>query len=100
MVPAFRLVVAGREWVRRTDNVLDVVKCVVRIELDVEVDAAYLYLTDSEAAGAAVEQVVVDRAGRGDVVLDFDADGRLLGVEIIGASQLLHPSSLSAAERL
>ena len=45
---------------------------------------------------AAIEQVVVG----GDIMPDFDADGRLLGVEIIGASQLLHPASLSAAERL
>jgi uncharacterized protein YuzE len=48
-----------------------------------------VYVAGHEGSGAAVEQVVVERAGRGDIVLDFDADGLLLGLEIIGATALL-----------
>jgi uncharacterized protein YuzE len=51
-------------------------------------------------AREAVEQVVIERPGRGDVVLDFDAEGRLLGVEIIGATALLRSSVLAAADRI
>ncbi|WP_248958637.1 DUF2283 domain-containing protein [Sphaerisporangium perillae] len=59
------------------------------IEYDHEVDAAYSYIVDAIADGEAVEQVVVERPGSGDIVLDFDRDGHLLGVEIIGANRLL-----------
>jgi uncharacterized protein YuzE len=45
-----------------------------------------------------VESVVIERSGRGDIVLDFDADGRLLGVEVIGAAELLHATVLDAAD--
>ena len=64
------------------------------------VDAAYLSVSGHIADGEAVEQVVLGREGRGQVVLDFDADGRLLGVEVLGASALLRPDALAAAERL
>jgi uncharacterized protein YuzE len=71
----------------------------MRLTYDDEADAAYLELEDI-AEGTAVENVVVERPGRGDIVLDFDAAGRLLGVEVIGATGLLRPTALDAAERL
>lgn len=71
----------------------------MRLTYDDEMDAAYLEL-EYIAEGAAVENVVVERPGRGDIVLDFDADGRLLGVEVIGATALLRTTALDAAERL
>jgi|tagenome__1003787_1003787.scaffolds.fasta_scaffold20920868_2 uncharacterized protein YuzE len=71
----------------------------MRITFDREADAAYVYLQNDIAKGAAVENVVVERVGKGDLVLDFDADGYLLGIEIIGAMGLLHKSLLAAAER-
>jgi uncharacterized protein YuzE len=70
----------------------------MRITSDPEADAAYVHLQNDSAKGAAVENVVVERGGKGDVVLDFDADGYLLGIEIIGATGLLHKSVLAAAE--
>jgi uncharacterized protein YuzE len=57
----------------------------MRLTYDDEANAAYLELEDI-TEGTAVENVVVERPGRGDIVLDFDADGRLLGVEVIGAT--------------
>ncbi len=60
----------------------------LRVTLDPNADAAYAYLTDVPA-GAAVTHRVVGVAARGDVVLDFDREGRLLGVELIGASSVL-----------
>jgi uncharacterized protein YuzE len=71
----------------------------MRLTYDAEADAAYLELEDI-AEGSAVENVVVERPGLGDIVLDFDADGRLLGVEVIGATTLLPTTVLSAAEKL
>ncbi|MFI5931906.1 DUF2283 domain-containing protein [Actinoplanes sp. NPDC051494] len=69
------------------------------MEYDNEADAAYLEL-EKIAGAAVVENVVVERPGRGDIVLDFDTGGRLLGVEVIGATALLRPTALDAAERL
>jgi hypothetical protein len=42
---------------------------------DREADAAHLAIEHRVLAGSAVENVVVERPGRGDIVLDFDADG-------------------------
>jgi uncharacterized protein YuzE len=65
----------------------------LRVTLDPDADAGYVYLSEIPD-GAAVTQRVVGVAGRGEVVLDFDEDGRLLGVELVGASSLLPPSLL------
>jgi uncharacterized protein YuzE len=77
-----------------------VLHCAMRTTFDPAADAAYFYLVADVAPGAAVEQVVVSRDGKGDVVLDFDVDGHLLGVEVIGASGLLDGATLAGAERL
>lgn len=61
---------------------------------DSAADAAYWRLGGPVEPGAAVEQVVIERDG-GSVVLDFDAQGRLLGVEVIGARRLLRPTALA-----
>jgi len=67
---------------------------------DSDVDAAYLAIEDDIADGSAVENLVIERPGRGDIVLDFDADGRLLGIEVIGATDLLSPGAVAAAIRI
>lgn len=72
----------------------------MRMTYDSDADAAYLAIEDDIADGSAVENVVIERPGRGDIVLDFDADGRLLGVEVIGATGLLRPTAVAAATRI
>ncbi|WP_436498105.1 DUF2283 domain-containing protein [Actinokineospora sp. HUAS TT18] len=67
---------------------------------DVEADAYYLCLVPEIAAGAAVCQVPVDGIERGEVILDLDANGGLLGVEVLGASALLSQSLLAVARRI
>jgi uncharacterized protein YuzE len=70
------------------------------VTFDVEVGAAYVYLTNIQP-GTAVRQVVVEG---GDVVLDFDQDGHLLGIELMTTRlipqallQKLSPSSAGDA---
>ena len=65
----------------------------LRLAWDGEVDAGYLALTEIRP-GQAVSQRVVRNpvSGIGDVVLDFDREGRLLGIEFLD-SRLL-PTSL------
>ncbi|MBE7701519.1 DUF2283 domain-containing protein [Oerskovia sp. Sa1BUA8] len=59
------------------------------IQIDDEVDAAYIELQHI-GEGQASQQIVVDDPRlAGDVVLDLDQNGRLLGIEFIGYRSLL-----------
>ncbi|MGI5288627.1 DUF2283 domain-containing protein [Nonomuraea polychroma] len=70
----------------------------MRIEHDDENDVAYIYLVDEIGEGEAESQFLVEREGMpGELVLDFDAGGRLLGVEVLGASAILRPEVLALA---
>ena len=61
----------------------------MRITYDVEGDAAYIYLTDTVTEP---ETVRVDD----DINLDFDAGGRLVGSEVLAASERLDLSHLES----
>ncbi len=58
----------------------------MRVTYDSQANAAYIDIDEDVAEGSVVENVVIERPGRGDIVLDIDAEGYLLGVEVIGAS--------------
>ncbi|WP_222106365.1 DUF2283 domain-containing protein [Catellatospora sichuanensis] len=64
----------------------------LELDHDAHADAAYVSLLPVPAGGVR-ENVVVERKGRGDVVLDFDGDGFLVGIEIIGARGLIRSLS-------
>lgn len=71
----------------------------MRIRYDSEVDAAYLRVVDPIEAGDAVKQVVVPLGEhRAEFILDFDADGYLLGIEVLGASFGLRPVTIALAQ--
>jgi uncharacterized protein YuzE len=72
----------------------------MHISYDSETNAAYLAIEHDIPSGSATENVLVERAGRGDIVLDFSSAGHLLGVEIISARELLGAAVLSAADEL
>ena len=72
----------------------------MRVTYDAEVDAAYISLKPI-AAGESKRQVPVRAEGvPGDIVLDVDGDGRLIGIEILGAASSLPSELLAEAERL
>ena len=67
------------------------------IRFDPEANAAYITLGEKEIEpGAAVSQSDLIRtpSGFGSVILDFAADGRLIGVEVLAARELLDPALL------
>lgn len=64
----------------------------MRVTHDHKRGMSYICLADHRS-GTAVRQV---HAGP-DVILDFDADGHLLGVELLDR-KLLHPTLLAVAE--
>lgn len=66
------------------------------ITFDPEADAAYISLAGKESTYAHMVALDPDTAG-GMINFDFDTDGFLMGVEILGARLLLHPDVLSAS---
>ncbi|MFJ6609360.1 DUF2283 domain-containing protein [Streptomyces sp. NPDC091289] len=68
----------------------------MRVEYDASTHMAYIYLVDGIAPGEAVRQVLAEDD---TAVLDYDAHGRLLGIELFDATRRLHPELLAGAER-
>ena len=64
----------------------------MKVTYDPRVDAAYIYLR-AIGRGDAVRQVPCDPEMT-DVILDFDRDGRLIGIEVLSAKDLLPPEIL------
>jgi uncharacterized protein YuzE len=62
---------------------------------DREADAAYVYL-DTPVPAAAVRQVLPFDPENGMFVLDLDAEGHVLGLEILDASRHLPAALLDA----
>lgn len=57
---------------------------------DPEADAAYIQLVEEIGAGGVAKTVGCDPAEVGGMInLDFNSEGRLLGIEVLDASQLL-----------
>lgn len=50
---------------------------------DSRLNAWYIYLNDKIAKGAAVNQLHIGHQGEHDVILDYDKDDKLLGIEIL-----------------
>lgn len=71
----------------------------MRITHDAEADAAYVYLVDAigqgEVAYSRIAGITMNRAA---LTVDFDADGRILGIEVLGAGAVLREETISAAE--
>lgn len=67
------------------------------VDFDPEANAAYITLGNREIGpGAAASQsdFIPTPSGVGNVILDFDAGGRLIGVEVLSARELLDPALL------
>lgn len=61
---------------------------------------AYIYLAETISPAEAKKQVQVpaistDGMQRGTLILDFDKDGRLLGIEALSAAFILPPSLIA-----
>jgi uncharacterized protein YuzE len=71
----------------------------MKTKYDPDADAAYIRLQDDIGAGGVDRTVMCDPAEVGGMInLDFDAEGHLVGIEVMDASKLL-PPELLVAER-
>jgi hypothetical protein len=69
---------------------------------DAQAHAAYFYMVarEEQEPGAAVTQKILDYPFPVAIVLDFDKDDRLLGVEVLGAEHVLRPSTVARLRQL
>jgi len=66
----------------------------MKFEYDKNVDAAYIYLEYPLKNGQVKKTIELNE----NIVLDFDASNKLLGVEILDASKVLKRESLQEAQ--
>lgn len=69
----------------------------MRVTYDQRADAAYIYLREIELGGSKHQCPVECDEAIGMIVLDIDAEGRLIGIEVIGARNGLPPQLLAQA---
>lgn len=73
----------------------------MRVTYDPSVDAGYISLREIDSGGVK-HTVPLDSDGGleslGSIVLDFDGEERLIGIEVLNASDVLPPELLREAE--
>jgi len=73
----------------------------VRVTYDPQADAGYVYLREIESGGAKHTVPLDDLDSRveaaGNLILDFDGEERLIGIEVLNASEVLPPELLRDA---
>ncbi|WNF31064.1 DUF2283 domain-containing protein [Streptomyces sp. C11-1] len=73
----------------------------VRVTYDETVDAAYVYLTEPQSRAESARMYPCASADIDAMInLDFDEQGRLIGIEVLAASSKLPKYLLQSAERL
>lgn len=63
----------------------------MKITFDKEADAAYIYLKEDIRDGESIKTIKVND----NIILDFDKEGKLLGIEILNASKNITKDFLS-----
>lgn len=65
----------------------------MKITYDPDANAAYIQLVDQIRPGEASQQVhsIQTPGGKGEIILDFDTTGHLLGIEVLNAQEILPP---------
>lgn len=64
----------------------------MRFEYDKEADAGYFYLVDEIKDGEAVKTIELEP----NIIIDFNKDGKLLGIEVLNASKVLKKDVLTS----
>jgi uncharacterized protein YuzE len=70
----------------------------MRLTYDPSIDAAYIYFGEIGHGGVKYTYTASPEISTDMINLDFDGDGRLVGVEVLSASRTLPPELLAAAE--
>ena len=71
----------------------------MRVTYDSEVNAAYISLTTIGVGEARYQVPVSAEHAAGEIILDLDRDGRLIGIEVLDARQGLPEALIDGAEQ-
>jgi uncharacterized protein YuzE len=72
----------------------------MRVTYDAEADASFIYLVEI-GTGEVERSMLVDRSMEmGSVFACFNRDGRLVGIEVLGARRYVPQEVLDQAERI
>lgn len=66
--------------------------------IDREVDAAYLDLAPDSKEARLKQVILDDHPFEADIILDVDSQGKIIGIEVLGASIVLNEEILKLAE--
>jgi uncharacterized protein YuzE len=66
----------------------------ILFEYDKDVDAAYIYIKHPIKEGEAKKTIALND----NIILDFDKNDKLIGVELLNASQVLNKRVLAEAK--
>jgi len=66
----------------------------MKFEYDKEVDAGYIYVEHTIKEGEAKKTIELNE----NIILDFDGNEKLIGVEILNASKILNKNTLLEAQ--
>ncbi len=66
----------------------------MKITYDKEADAAYIYLKDKISKGEVKSTVSMNE----NIVLDFDSNKKLIGIEILSASKVVPKNTISSLQ--
>lgn len=74
----------------------------MRITYDPEANAAFIYLKETIAPGGVARTEICDVETKPEtsIILCFDSEGLVVGIEILGATRILPPETLMRAQRL
>ena len=66
----------------------------MKFEYDKEVDAAYIYFEYPIKEGGVKNTIELNDT----IILDFDESQKLLGIEVLNASKVLHKKAIAEAQ--
>jgi uncharacterized protein YuzE len=72
----------------------------MKVTHSVQTDQAYIALKEIADGEAAFQHLVTDERLAVTLVLDISAEGRLIGIDVMGATHGLPPEVLAAAEKI
>jgi len=72
----------------------------MQVTYDAEANAAYITIAEEVPAGAATQQLhsIATPGGVGEIILDFDDDNRLIGLEVLNARLVLPENVIRTAK--
>ncbi len=71
----------------------------MRVTYDSQVKTVYIHLRDQQPGDAEHQCVVECDKAKGQIVLDIDKHGRLIGIEVLGGGRAVPQELLDIADR-